>query len=351
MRLQLIVALMLPAAVGHAQETDQVGDGRGEARVLLYDDDDATTVVTTTVDAAAVAPGHVDVGAHALVDVVSSASVDVVSAATERWTENRVEIGARVGAELAGFETSAGYTNSQENDWASHAMRVGVAKELFERNTRVSAGYALVLNDVGRASDPSFVRSVTSHMVDAGASQLLDERTRVGGSLTVQRLDGFQSSPYRFVEAGTSRLPERHPDARTRLAATVFGVRSLVGWLAARVTYRAYVDDWGVRSHTGKLRVAADLGKRWHAGLAGRVYYQGDAAFYREQYNRVLAHMTADRELSTFWDASATADVSVDLGPVSADAKVGAVHYEFKNFAPLAERLAIVVGAGVGAAW
>ena len=106
-----------------------------------------------------------------------------------------------------------------------------------------------------------------------------------------------------------------------------------------------------VRSHTARLRLATDFAGRWHASVSGRLYYQGDATFYREQYGRLLAHMTADRELSTFWDLGGAAKVSVELGPLTADARFGVVHCEYKNFAPLPERLAIVAGAGVGATW
>lgn len=351
MRLQLIAAATLVSAVAHAQPSDEVGAGAGQARVLIYDDDDETTVITSTVDAQAVVPGHVDVGAHALIDAVSSASIDVVTAATERWTENRIELGGRIGTELSGFDVLAAYTRSQENDWASDAIRVGVGRDLFQRNARVEAGYALILNDVGRAGDPTFSRSLTVHMADVSISQLVDKVTRVGGSLTAQRLDGYQSSPYRFVAAGATRVPERHPDSRTRLSASGFGVRSLTRWLAVRGTYRVYADDWGVRSHTAKVRVAADFAGRWHAAVTGRLYYQGDAEFYRSEYSELLAHVTADRELSTFWDAGASAQVSVDIGPMSADARFGFIHYRFDDFEPLPQRTALIAGAGIGVGW
>ena len=350
MRLQLIIASVAAAAPALAQDADP-GSGEAAGRVLVYSDDDATSVVTSVVDAEAALPAGVTAGAHVLVDSVSSASVDVVSAATERWDEIRYELGARLRAAVAGTGLTAGYTRSEENDWQSDAVSIGADRELFQRNTRVALSYALGLNQVGRAMDPTFERELDSHAAELSVSQLIDPSTRIGAAASVQVLAGFLSSPYRFVEAADGfRGPERHPDSRLRRALALTGVRSLARHLAAHLRYRIYSDDWGVVSHTATAQLAVERG-RWLGRLEGRYYWQDRADFFRETYETRFRFMTADRELSTFWDAGGSAQLAARFGPVTADLKVGAVHYRFKNFTPLPRRTALLAGGGARLAW
>ena len=359
MRLQL-AALLVPAvsllasplARQAAAQELEAGEGDATSRILIYSDDDATTVTTAAVDGQAGVQRGMVIGVHALVDAVSTASVDVVSAATERWDETRVELGARASALVTGTTVSIGYIRSQENDWLSNAVSVSGSKELFQRNTVVSASYSLVLNKVGRAEDPTFEKSLDGHSVALSISQLVDRKTRVGASYTGQYLSGFMSSPYRYVSAiDGSRGPERHPDSRVRHALSGFAVRSLAPFLSARGSYRLYLDDWGVRSHTGTVALASDFGGRWSAGVEGRVYLQNQANFYRRTYPTVLRHMTNDRELSSFWDVGGSGRLGVRVGPVDADAKVGMIHYRFRNFLALPRRTALIASGGIKVAW
>ena len=141
MRLQLATFLMVTTfTISAAAQDAEPGEGQATTRLLIYSDDDATQVVTSAVDAQVALPGKVEIGTHALVDAVSSASVDVISAATERWDENRVELGARAAWEVSEVGLSLGYTRSQENDWLSHSVVLGGQKEIvnsleFERPT------------------------------------------------------------------------------------------------------------------------------------------------------------------------------------------------------------------------
>jgi hypothetical protein len=352
-RLQLVIgaAIALHASIGGAQDVAP-GEGQATSRLLVYSDDDSTQVVTSTVDAQVAIPGNVQIGTHALIDVVSSASVDVVTAATGRWDENRVELGARAGWEVADVGLSVGYTRSQENDWLSHSIVVGGQKELFARNTVLAGFYSLTLNTVGRASDPNFERSLDAHNGEVSVSQLVDPKTRVGAAYTLQVLSGFLSSPYRFVVASDgSRGPERHPDSRVRHALSASVVRSLTRSLSGRAAYRFYLDDWGIRSHTVSLRLAAEPHRRVLVGIEGRGYIQNRADFYRGVYPTSFRYMSFDRELSTFWDAGGIADAQVTVGPVIADAKVGVIYYKFDDFPALPDRTALIAGGGAKVVW
>jgi hypothetical protein len=354
MRLQLVILLAVGVSLpssSRAQESERELV-EAAAQVLVYSDDDATTVTTAIVDVDATLPANVTLGAHALVDAVSSASVDVVSAATERWQENRVEVGGRGAVSLSQVDLSVGYTHSQENDWLSHAVALGASRELFQRNTRLSIGYGLTLNTVGRAMDPNFERSIDSHSAEVGVSQLLDPKTRLGGAYTLQYLKGFLSSPYRYVVAADgTRVPERHPDRRIRHALSGYVVRSLHRYLSGRIGYRFYADDWGVFSHTGSLRLAAEPLPWMVVGVEGRGYVQNRADFFLGQYQTSHRYMSFDRELANFWDAGASTDIAATWGPVTATAKVGFIYYRFKNFPALEKRTALVAGGGLKAVY
>jgi hypothetical protein len=360
-RLQLMCLALLAialAAPAHAEDIEDSLDeseawsGEVTSRYQLYSDDDATTVSTGIVDTTLQMPHELQVGAHLLIDAISSASVDVVSAATERWTEKRAELGARASRELATIDLGLGFVRSQEEDWASNAFQVGAGRDFLQRNLRVEASLGLVLNRIGRASDPSFEEDMQIVSGEIGASQLLDAQSRAGVSYGLQRARGYQASPYRYVEAtdGT-RMPETHPDLRMRHSLSGYGLRALTDWLTGRVSYRFYFDDWGIRSHTAEMRLRVDLSDSWYVSGQARLYQQRDAEFYRKGYQEALVHMTNDRELSRFWNVGGSARLAARLGPVLLDGKFGLTHYSFKNFEALPTRLALVAGAGASVPW
>lgn len=357
MQLRPSIALLLPsvalAAAPAAAQERGAGAGEVSSRTAIYSDNDETTVVTSAVDGEVVAPGDVAVGAHALIDAVSTASIDVVSAATGRWSENRVELGARAGIDLDRVTgLSLGYTNSRENDWHSHTLQLTARRELANRNTRITAGYAAVLNQVGRAGDPAFERDLDIHSGQLAVSQLWSERTLVSLTYNVQRAAGYQASPYRFVElADGSMLPESHPEVRWRHALTGRHLRAIADAFAVDSSYRFYADDWGLRSHT------ATSALRWRAtgwlDLRARMrgYYQRGAHFYADGYAQPRRFMTADRELSQLWNAGAGLKAVFYLGRFTLDAKVDAVHYEFLEFSRLPYRDAVISGLGARMSW
>ncbi len=355
MRLQLgIILACLTLAGTAASDAQEREDGAGDAtaRLLVYDDNDATTVVTSIADVDATLPGAISIGAHTVLDAVSSASVDVVSAATGRWQENRVEVGARAVVPVAGSNLTVGTVRSQENDWLSHTASLAGSRELFQKNTVLSAGYGFTRNKIGRAMDPSFERSLLSHSAEVSVGQLLDRKSRGGIAYSFQALSGFQSSPYRYVAAsdGTT-VPERHPDKRRRHALSAFVLRSLTPRASARIDYRLYRDDWGIASHTGTVRFSVELSKRVSAALDGRLYNQSQADFYRASYPTSFRFMSSDRELASMWNVGGNAQLGLQLGPLKLDARVGAIRYRFRNFPRLPRRVALLAGGGAKVEW
>lgn len=254
-----------------------------------------------------------------------------------------------VGSADLGLEATA----SRENDWSSLGVRGGLGLDLAQRNARLEASWGLTANAVGRATDPSFEESLAVHVAQLGLTQVLDARTLVGAAYTLGVLDGFQSSPYRYVTTLDARVsaPERHPGSRVRHAVTLRLLRAFGRHASGEAAYRFYGDDWGILSHTLTATVRLDLGGAWDLRLRVRGYSQGAATFFRGGYAQPTRYMTADRELSTFWDVGGGPRLAWRSGPFTLDAKVDATTYRFADFARLAGRVAVVAAVGLGAAW
>ncbi len=354
MRLQLILALVVWSRAASAQVADQEsGKGDVKGTFAVYADDDATSVVTSVVDATVRLPVPVTINAHALVDAVSSASVDVISAATKRFQENRIEEGAAVRAGVGqATEATLGYTHSAENDWQSHALEVGVARDLAKKNAKLSIGYGFTHNRVGRAKDPSFEAMLDIHGAQLGFAQVIDRRTLLTLAYTLSHASGYQGSPYRYVmTAGEFAAPETPPEARTRHALTARMLRSLGLATTLDASYRFYVDDWGVVSHTLELATSHAITDEITVRVRARGYRQNRADFYREAYDQPMQYMTVDRELSTFWDAMGGVKLGYAGDSFDLDVKVDGILYKFADYQRLAGRVALVTSLGVTWRW
>ena len=353
MRLQLIIALLAPA-IAHAQVRDaEPGTGDAKGSLAIYADSDKTTVISSAAVGSVRLPQPVIIDAHALVDAVSSASVDVISAATSRFTENRVELGtsAQIGLSQS-TEGTIGYTHSGENDWQSHAVEVGLSRDLASKNAKLTLGYGFTRNHVGRAHDPSFDKLLDVQGAQISASQILGRKTLASIAYTLSYASGYQGSPYRFVTTmdGVS-APESPPERRTRHAIALrlmhmFGTASVFD-----AEYRIYLDDWGILSHTAELAVTRELTRAWSLRVRARGYSQQHASFYEETYEMPMRYMTVDRELSTFWDAMGGLKLGYAGDSWDLDAKVDTIGYRFEDYARLRGRVAIVSGLGVTWRW
>jgi hypothetical protein len=343
-RLQLMLALAL-ALVPRLAWADQV-----VGKVSTYTDDDHTAIRTGLVDGDVTLGGGLGAGAHVLVDSISSASVDVISAATPGFEETRVETGARARLVRRAGEVALAYVRSTENDWTSQSGQLTLARDLAHKNARLELGYGYTTNTVGRSGDEAFCKSLAVHTVEASVSQILDEKTLVALSYTFQAAEGFQSSPYRYVWVMGVGFLETHPSQRMRHALTLRALRYLAG-AGLEATYRLYLDDWGIVSHTATASATVELGQHWALRVRGRGYYQQAADFWRETYDMPMAYMSADREVATFWNLGGGFKLSSTWGGWTVDAKVDAFLYRFLDFARLDGRTAVVGDLGVAYTW
>lgn len=363
MRLQVIVVLLVVLSIvtlAHA-------DGRVGAWISHHASSDGLTVVSPR--ATLTVPVHHgwDVLGGVEADVITGASIDVLTSASPRgYTE--VRRGGHVGVAWkprADTTISARAIGSTENDYLGRAFVLGGEREWLERRLLTSLGVRGSFDAVGRAGEPREQwRALDTLAVDAGVAWVFSRRTV--GQLTIegQRSSGFLSSPYRFVRIAwpgvplESGVPEQTPDDRVRFAVGV-GARHAVfeGWFVS-TTLRLYRDSWAITSHTEEVELQRALfDDRLILGVAGRLYGQTAASFYRARYTATDAELprlrTADKMLAPMSTVLGAVRASLglgSLGPLRAlrlTAKLEWYEQRFFEFLPLTSRSAVVTSLGL----
>lgn len=246
------------------------------------------------------------------IDAWTGASIDVTTAATARIQEVRHEIDAAITKEHDDVRLNASYRYSTEPDYRSHGVVLGGTLGLADKNTSLGVDLLGSRDQVGRAGDPLFGQSLTSVGTRLSIAQLLDRKSLVELAWETTYLDGFQSSPYRWVAVGGDGtcastapfcVPENVPDDRFRHAAYLRGRRALGDW-SAGLEYRFYLDSWDVRSHALQPDVAWQISPNTTLSLRYRYYTQDEASFYRPRYADLMTsngYVTRDRKLSAFY--------------------------------------------------
>ncbi len=264
-------------------------------------------------------------------DVVSGASIkvrgsqtpDVISSATVKDFRQLASGGLSFTHKFSTIE--AGYSYSTENDYRSNAIDASAKAELLQRTMELSVAWAhdfdSVCDAVQTNDDPTQHRGMsthegcftadktkTTHAIDvdafsAGWTQLWSPTfaTQLTGSLQLQR--GFLSNPYREVLIGVNTAAQEYvPGVRVRWAG---GAR--MNWYlrplqtALRLGVRAYRDTWDVRSADAELELERYLfSPAFRVRARGRVYVQGQAAFYSDDYVSEPhgAYFTGNRDLA-----------------------------------------------------
>ena len=347
MRLQLIALAIASAA--HADTTFT-------SKVQVYADSDHTTVVSPLVQGAADVTPNTSVNLGYTADIVSSASVDVVTQASPtRIHDTRQQASGGFSHSFGSLSWHAEYLYSHENDYLSNNLTTGIDKELFDKNTTLSLGYALSLNDVGRAHDENFSKALTEQSASASWTQILSPRLIAQLTYELANSSGFQSSPYRFVpvRASLDAVPEfwvmeTDPDERWRNAIVIAANRAIGESSSIQGDYRFYFDDWGVTSHTIGARYFVHITPELELRLRERFYTQTAATFYQDNYSSVQKYMTYDRELSPLWSETfGVAAYYLFTARVEGELKADLFYYSYADFPPLSSRTGTNVGAGV----
>lgn len=251
--------------------------------------------------------------AGARVDSVSSASIDVVTQASP-YKERRTEY--TVGTDVLHDDTltTISFTNSIESDYTSNMLMVGMAHDLFDKNTTLSLRFARSWDTVGKNGDPSFGEENADRTIyAAGISQSLTTRWLLQLNYEGTADSGFLNNPYRSAITESGGLtPEHYPESRTGHA---WALRTAFGFIpgsagdvvvgqrsSVQIDYRYYQDTFAVHSHTGKVEYQRYLMTDWLIGTFYRYYRQSEASFYGDRVSSTQIYKARDKELSRFSD-------------------------------------------------
>lgn len=227
---------------------------------------------------------------------------------------------------------SLGANGSVEHDFRSLSVSANIARDLFQKNTTLSAGLAVEVDRINPEGGvlaglkPAFDRSTalgssdSRRVVDvlAGVTQVMSRRWLVQLSYDLGRASGYQSDPYKVLSVldadglltGDRYIVEDRPRSRTRHSLSVQSK-----WHLTRdvldLSYRYYRDDWGLRAHTVDARYRWEPAGGWYLEPHVRWYRQNAADFYRTWLNEGgdydsaasasrLAHASADTRLAAF---------------------------------------------------
>lgn len=363
----VVCALLLASANALSQPAP--GERRASATLSIYSDNDHMTVVSPSTGLQTPINDAVSFDTRVTADVISGASVDVISEASPTAIEEtRLEVSAGMSWRLHRLATARGRViGSHERDYDSWRINLGANVELAQRNTTLDLDYTAGKDDIGSAVDPTFVARRTDHRLAATLTQILDRRTYLDLVVEAQHGDGFHASVYRhvpIVDTQTTallRVPEQTPRLRQAIAMLLRARRALDprGRFALHASYRFYVDDWGVASHTGALSSILALSDRAKLGASLRGYLQSGAEFYQPRYALVAGAVpelrTRDRRLGQMRTlfGSVTLDYGLSRDPAAPRLVVACALMKFwwPEFPAQGQRTAAVLTLGASSAF
>jgi hypothetical protein len=294
------------------------GEGRADelaTAVYVRTDSDKTVVIAPRLRAQVDVAETTRANAVYAVDVWTSASIDIMTSASQvPVTEQRDEIDFSVDHETEDVIFTVAYRYSTEPDYVSHGVSGGFAYDFADNNATLALGLNGSADDVGKAGDPLFSRSVGTQGARLSFTQVFGHSTLGQLIYETARASGYQASPYRFVAIGgdgtcTSAargvggfgalcVPEVNPGTRLRHAFGAEIRHAFSDHWSVGAAYRFYLDDWGVNSHTvrGEIVWSADVDTL--LALRYRLYTQGKADHYQAAYFALQEYVTSDKELS-----------------------------------------------------
>lgn len=355
-------ALVLAAMTGCKRRPS--GEVEAAQAVYVRTDSDATTIVSPRTKVTGTIDGAFTVEGAYSVDIWTGASVDVITAGTPAIHEQRHEIQAGGGYKRGDVALAGSYRYSTEPDYESHGGVLSGTVELFQKNTVVTLLAFGGHDTVGRAGDPWFREPQWSLGGRLALTQVLSKRAIGQVAWETSTIQGFQSSPYRWVAIGGQGVcaggapfcvPEQLPDERYRNAATAVTRVAGPEGLSFGAKYRFYFDSWGVLSHAIEPDIAVDVARGGALSLRYRYYTQGEADFYRPRYfNLDMADYVArDRKLSALYTHTLglayTHELSLGWSTLSFGMSASGSYFTYLAFVGLEHVRALEVTALLGA--
>jgi hypothetical protein len=254
--------------------------------------------------------------------------VDAISGASLNYKDSRQELAVAVVRRVGGLDVKPAYTRSQENDYLSQTLSLGLAQDFFQRDSSVELTARHSDNSIQPTWDKARIEGMQANAATLGLTQVLTRRTQARVSAELGQEQGFLSDPYAFIEVASFSLAPvaaREPDERLHAVAGGL-LRQSLGWgSAVELGYRYYHDDWGVDAQTLQARLAKDLGA-FTLEAGWRRYTQTQAWFFQNFYAQAQPYMTRDLKLAAFDDDQLSLGLRGRLGG-SWDLDLSYAHY------------------------
>jgi len=232
-----------------------------------------------------------------LVDGITGASrpVDEGQPASESYTKDRNEV--NIGLATSGVRGS--YYFSTESDYIGRMLTLSANRDFNQKNSNIAASYSFGWDDIHPLGTDT-THTKRAHNFNLTLTQVLNPKLigRIGVDFSY--VDGFQSNPYRTVNAGGQIFLENHPLGRTRGALFLKLNRYFSTQTALNLEYRFYRDDWDVQSHTANVYYHQRFSPNVLIRYRYRYYRQSDAFFFQDSYPTVLKYLTSDYKLEEF---------------------------------------------------
>lgn len=206
---------------------------------------------------------------------------------------------------------------SKEQDYTSKTPTLTLKKDLFEKNTTLTAGYSMNIDTIsGQYMNGKGDRTTDNYF--AGVTQALtpDTVAQVGYSRSVSR--GFEAEGIRLVPLGgvaasscTARTAsceyENFPGKRRRNAYLAglnhyFSSRlfEFLDRSSVHLQYRYYKDSWNIRSNTAEIEYYKYFSDEWLMRLDYRYYTQSKAFFHNDAALAADEFKSASPQLKSF---------------------------------------------------
>ncbi len=266
----------------------------------------------------------VSISGNYYVDNVSSASIDVETSGASEYSEKRTEYSLSADYLYDKVILSAGYTNSEENDYSADTFYVSASQDLFGDLTTFSLGYSLGNDTVMKNGNDQFEDEIERHNYRFGLSQIATANLILTLDYEIITEEGYLNNPYRsyrFVDQSNpdsyASETEVYPLTRTS-DAVAMGAKYFLPYRAAvHGNYRYFTDDWDIKAHNITLGYTHPYGDRWVLDLSYRFYQQESAYFYNDlhQYRSIdeKDFRARDKELSEFSSQSIGIGASYQL--------------------------------------
>ena len=193
-----------------------------------------------------------------------------------------------------------GLHGSKEYDFTSVGANTQYALDLNQKNSTLNAGLSFEydqVDPVGHAPIPLTMMvnaiktggaSKSKNVKDGliGITQIIDPQSLLQFNYSLSLSNGYETDPYKILSVVDSNAQpqyyvyEKRPDSRTRHAFYAEYKRFVFNRDVADLSYRYFIDSWGVRAHTVDLSYRWNFSNNKYLEPTGRFYTQTAADFY-----------------------------------------------------------------------